>query len=112
MFKHSMFKARFSKHAKFLITRHLSAKGYFKHIRNRDAGDGGINAFVALNTSKCHQQSPQFLVSFPSGFEDATRPGPLHGALIAVKDNICTSDLPTTCSSAMLEGLIRRAASK
>lgn len=29
---------------------------------------------------------------------------PLNGLAIAIKDNICTSSMPTTCSSAMLRG--------
>lgn len=28
----------------------------------------------------------------------------IDGELIAIKDNICTSDEPTTCASAMLQG--------
>ena len=32
------------------------------------------------------------------------QPGPLHGLGIGIKDNICTADMPTTCSSRMLMG--------
>jgi aspartyl-tRNA(Asn)/glutamyl-tRNA(Gln) amidotransferase subunit A len=31
-------------------------------------------------------------------------PGPLQGLAIAIKDNICTASMPTTCSSAMMKG--------
>ena len=30
--------------------------------------------------------------------------GPLDGLGIAIKDNICTTDMPTTCSSRILKG--------
>src|SRR5260221_9446783 len=31
-------------------------------------------------------------------------PGPLAGVPVAVKDNLCTRGIPTTCSSRILEG--------
>lgn len=33
-------------------------------------------------------------------------PGPLAGVPVILKDNICTSDMPTTCASRMLEGWV------
>jgi len=35
---------------------------------------------------------------------DIPHQGPLNGMTVAVKDNICTKNMPTTCSSAMLQG--------
>jgi aspartyl-tRNA(Asn)/glutamyl-tRNA(Gln) amidotransferase subunit A len=34
------------------------------------------------------------------------RPGPLHGVPVVVKDNLCTTDYPTTCGSKILAGYV------
>lgn len=38
----------------------------------------------------------------PTPLHTDSRIGPLNGKLIGVKDNICTSTLPTTCASGLL----------
>uniref|UniRef100_A0A0W0GE96 Glutamyl-tRNA(Gln) amidotransferase subunit A, mitochondrial n=1 Tax=Moniliophthora roreri TaxID=221103 RepID=A0A0W0GE96_MONRR len=56
--------------------------------------NASVNAF-----SHIYEPSPQ------DGEEESgsLREGPLAWTTVAIKDNICTSDMPTTCSSAMLE---------
>ena len=69
---------------------HTSARSYATLAETRNSR---INAFVHFaNYSEPAQTSPD---------------GPLSGMTIAVKDNICTSDMPTTCSSLMLKGAPR-----
>ena len=63
-------------------------------IRDAEEGARGLNAFVAL--------------ADPDGTEPPVAPGrvaagALGGALVAIKDNLVTSDLPTTCGSRILE---------
>ncbi|EEB98186.1 hypothetical protein MPER_02350, partial [Moniliophthora perniciosa FA553] len=56
--------------------------------------NASVNAF-------CHIYEPP-----PKDGEEelgSLREGPLAWTTVAIKDNICTSDMPTTCSSAMLE---------
>lgn len=66
---------------------HTSIRTYATLAEMRNEG---INAFVHLaDDSKSRRSSPD---------------GPLSGMAVAVKDNICTSDMPTTCSSLMLKG--------
>ena len=58
-----------------------------------------LNAFVAC-------ASPTALLSQHQTFAALGDPcpGPLHGRLIAVKDNVCTADFPTTAASRGLAG--------
>ena len=60
-------------------------------IRQAEQGTDGLNAFVTV------AEQP------PTG---APGDGPLAGMPVAVKDNIATLELPTTCGSRLLEGYV------
>jgi aspartyl-tRNA(Asn)/glutamyl-tRNA(Gln) amidotransferase subunit A len=64
----------------------------FRTARSRaaelDGGDRPLNAFISLHDE-------------PAEVEAGL--GSLAGVPVAVKDNICTADLPTTCGSRMLD---------
>ncbi|KAF8316650.1 amidase signature enzyme [Clavulina sp. PMI_390] len=66
----------------------LSTAECLRNVEMFDGGPGGVNAFVVAKSQADIQTSPS---------------GPLSGIALAVKDNICTSDLPTTCSSNALK---------
>ncbi|MEM7417114.1 MAG: Asp-tRNA(Asn)/Glu-tRNA(Gln) amidotransferase subunit GatA [Gemmatimonadota bacterium] len=59
-------------------------------VRRREAAPDGLNAFV----------------SFADEADDTSSDGPLAGAWVAVKDNLATLELPTTCGSRILEGYV------
>ena len=69
---------------------HTSTRTYATLAETRNAR---INAFVHLADGSNPQQT--------------SAGGPLSGMTVGVKDNICTSDMPTTCSSIMLKGASR-----
>lgn len=52
-----------------------------------------LNAFIRLADPTAALSRAQ---------DAASTPGPLSGKLIAIKDNICTSELPTTAASGIL----------
>lgn len=70
---------------------------YLDHIAQRD---GEINAFNCVTAENAREHADQIDADIAAG-----RPvGALAGVPIALKDNLCTRGVPTTCSSHILEG--------
>ncbi|KAL8907867.1 MAG: hypothetical protein Q9171_005670 [Xanthocarpia ochracea] len=61
-----------------------------------------LNAFVPLTT--CLESTLQDCEKADERHQNGNTLSIIDGQLIAIKDNICTSDQPTTCASAMLQG--------
>jgi aspartyl-tRNA(Asn)/glutamyl-tRNA(Gln) amidotransferase subunit A len=65
-------------------------------------GDGPLHAFLILTEEAALAKADAVDQSVAAGRD----PGPLAGVPIALKDNLCTLGVPTTCSSRILEGWI------
>jgi aspartyl-tRNA(Asn)/glutamyl-tRNA(Gln) amidotransferase subunit A len=64
--------------------------------------DGAIGAFISVHPERALERA-QALDSLKS---DQKRNKPLLGVPVAVKDNICTQDIATTCASRMLKNFV------
>lgn len=71
------------------LLRHQAQKCLANQVTHK-----GLNAFIT-------NKSPDAVLRQVEPASEANH-SPLRGRLIAVKDNICTTDLPTTCASGIL----------
>ncbi|MCU1495454.1 MAG: aspartyl/glutamyl-tRNA(Asn/Gln) amidotransferase subunit [Acidimicrobiaceae bacterium] len=62
--------------------------------------DGELHCFNLVTADRARSAAAEIDRKVAAG-ED---PGPLAGVPVALKDNLCTRDVPTTCSSRILEG--------
>ena len=62
-----------------------------------EAKDKDVNAYIGLSEELAMSQASAL---------DAAADGPLKGVPIAVKDNICTKGVKTTCASKMLADFV------
>jgi len=68
----------------------------FQRIRSLDPK---VHAYLSLNEEQALRSAKAADEALAAG----RSPGRLAGVPVAVKDNICTTDFPTTCASKMLE---------
>ncbi len=71
-----------------------------EHLERIAARDGEINAFNLVLADEARATADAVDARVAAGDD----PGPLAGVPIALKDNLCTHGIPTTCSSRILEG--------
>ncbi len=70
------------------------------HLERINAHEGAVHAFnvLTLDTARANAEAIDAMVAA------GTDPGRLAGVPLALKDNMCTQGIPTTCSSKILEG--------
>jgi len=71
-----------------------------RHLERIGEREGEVHAFNVV-TADVARRDAAAIDSAVSRGED---PGPLAGVPVALKDNLCTRGVPTTCSSRILEG--------
>jgi aspartyl-tRNA(Asn)/glutamyl-tRNA(Gln) amidotransferase subunit A len=73
-----------------------------QHLAQIAAREADVHAFNLVTADDARTRADEIDAAVARG-ED---PGPLAGVPIALKDNLCTRGVPTTCSSRILEGWI------
>ena len=71
-----------------------------EHLSRIAERDGELNAFNLVTIDEARAAADEIDRRVAAGDD----PGPLSGVPVALKDNLCTRGIPTTCSSRILEG--------
>ncbi len=71
-----------------------------QHLAAIAARDGEIHAFNHVMADQARESAAAVDAAVAAGND----PGPLAGVTVALKDNMCTRGVPTTCSSKILDG--------
>ena len=71
-----------------------------EHLARVDAHEGEVHAFNLLLPDQARARAAEVDAAVAAGRD----PGPLAGVPVALKDNLCTRGIPTTCSSRILDG--------
>src|SRR5437764_6253757 len=71
-----------------------------EHLAAIEERDGGLHAFQHVMADEARAAADEIDRRVAAGDD----PGPLAGVPVALKDNLCTRGIPTTCSSRILEG--------
>ena len=74
--------------------------GVQEHLAAIDARDSELHAFNLVLRDEALAAADAVDAKVAAGQD----PGPLAGVTVALKDNLCTTGVPTTCSSRILDG--------
>ncbi len=71
-----------------------------QHLAAIEAREGEIHAFNTVMADTARARAAEIDAMVAAGDD----PGPMAGVPVALKDNMCTRGVPTTCSSKILDG--------